>query len=238
MAVRRFFFLEKRPVYQVFKSFCRAYTRINTLWTERCYERDLQAFQRTALNFRSPDRGFVLYCFADQNYGEMAFRASADTAPQVALTFDDGPDPVWTPQLLDGLKERGVHATFFLIGKKVEGQEKLVERIYREGHLIGNHTYNHVDLSKLAKRDAKEEIEKTSNEIYKITGEYPCYLRPPFGRWREELEFQVEMLPVIKLISCFLVHACFLIIMAENGCGWNCPGCGEQGVRWFDYFTP
>ncbi len=142
--------------------------------------------------------GVLCYnCFADQNYGEMAFRASADTAPQVALTFDDGPDPVWTPQLLDGLKERGVHATFFLIGKKVEGQEKLVERIYREGHLIGNHTYNHVDLSKLAKRDAKEEIEKTSNEIYKITGEYPCYLRPPFGRWREELEFQVEMLPVL-----------------------------------------
>ena len=115
----------------------------------------------------------------------------------MALTIDDGPDPVYTPKLLDGLKERKVHVTFFLIGKKLEGQEDLVRRIQQEGHLIGNHTYSHVDLSKLSESQAKEEIEKTSNSIYEITGEYPTYVRPPFGEWQEELEFEVTMLPIL-----------------------------------------
>lgn len=103
----------------------------------------------------------------------------------MALTFDDGPDPVYTPKLLDGLKERKVHVTFFLIGKKLEGQEDLVRRIQQEGHLIGNHTYSHVDLSKLSESQAKEEIEKTSNSIYEITGEYPTYVRPRLENGRK-----------------------------------------------------
>lgn len=122
--------------------------------------------------------------------------SSMEERPRVALTFDDGPSRKYTPKLLDGLKERGIHATFFLMGKNIEGNEELVKRIQEEGHLIGNHTYNHVQLNKISAALAKEEIEKTSNEIYKITGEYPTYLRPPFGSWRKDLEFSVTMFPV------------------------------------------
>ena len=65
---------------------------------------------------------------------------------KAALTFDDGPNSKYTPLLLKGLKERGVHATFFLMGKNIEGKEALVKQIQEEGHLIGNQTYNHVQL--------------------------------------------------------------------------------------------
>lgn len=123
--------------------------------------------------------------------------SSVKEKPIVALTFDDGPSRKYTPELLDGLKEKGIRATFFLMGKNIEGNEELVKRIQEEGHLIGNHTYNHVQLNKISAALAKEEIEKTSNEIYKITGEYPTYLRPPFGAWRKDLELSVTMFPVM-----------------------------------------
>ena len=89
---------------------------------------------------------------------------------KVALTFDDGPNSQYTPLLLNGLKERGVHATFFLMGKNIEGKEALVKQIQEEGHLIGNHTYNHVQLDKISKEVAKEEIETTNQKIFEITG--------------------------------------------------------------------
>jgi len=116
--------------------------------------------------------------------------------PKVALTFDDGPSRKYTPKLLEGLRERGILATFFLTGKNIEGNEELVSRIQEEGHLIGNHTYNHVCLNQISKIRAKEEIEKTSNKIYEITGEYPDFIRPPFGEWRQDIELSVDMLPV------------------------------------------
>ena len=74
---------------------------------------------------------------------------------KAALTFDDGPNSKYTPLLLKGLKERGVHATFFLMGKNIEGKEALVKQIQEEGHLIGNHTYNHVQLDKISKEAAR-----------------------------------------------------------------------------------
>ena len=117
--------------------------------------------------------------------------------PCVALTFDDGPSARYTPLLLDGLKERGAHATFFLIGKNMEGNEDLVRRIIKEGHIIGNHTYNHVTLRNLPASKAREEILKTNNRIYEITGIYPTLVRPPFGEWQKNLELSVSMLPVM-----------------------------------------
>lgn len=116
---------------------------------------------------------------------------------KAALTFDDGPNSQYTPLLLKGLKERGVHATFFLLGKNIEGKEALVKQIQEEGHLIGNHTYNHVQLDKISKEVAKEEIETTNQKIFEITGVYPAWLRPPYGEWRKNLDFYVEMFPVL-----------------------------------------
>ena len=116
---------------------------------------------------------------------------------KAALTFDDGPNSKYTPLLLTGLRERGVHATFFLMGKNIEGKEALVKQIQEEGHLIGNHTYNHVQLDKISKEAAKEEIETTNQKIFEITGVYPAWLRPPYGEWRKNLDFYVEMFPVL-----------------------------------------
>lgn len=143
------------------------------------------------------------FCFAAGVHHKVEIPAHIRTVEKkkVALTFDDGPNNIYTPKLLDGLKQRGVKAAFFLMGKRLEGNEELVRRMYEEGHLIGNHTYNHVQLSQLSKSQAKEEIERTSNEIYRITGEYPVYVRPPFGEWREDIEYAVEMLPVFWSID-------------------------------------
>ena len=127
---------------------------------------------------------------------KIAYRASdeiCEECPRAALTFDDGPSKKYTPVLLDGLKERGVKASFFLLGRNIEGNEELVKRMYEEGHLIGNHTYNHVRLTKVSKNKAKEEIEKTGNKIYETTGGYQIYLRPPFGEVRKDLDLPVEL---------------------------------------------
>ena len=118
-------------------------------------------------------------------------------APQMALTFDDGPNRKYTPLLLEGLKERGVVVTFFLMGKNIEGNEELVQQMETEGHLIGNHTYHHVQLSRISKEKARREIEKTGNEIYEITGNYPLYVRPPFGEWPKNLERELSVIPVL-----------------------------------------
>lgn len=113
--------------------------------------------------------------------------------PRLALTFDDGPHSVHTETLLDGLKERGVHATFFLIGSNIEGNEKIVKRMQSEGHLIGNHTYTHIQLTLLSDERACEEIWKTNMAIFDITGHIPEYIRPPFGSFNEELKCAIDM---------------------------------------------
>ena len=119
-----------------------------------------------------------------------------ENRPLAALTFDDGPSAEYTPRLLDGLKERNIKASFFLLGRNIPGNEEIVERMQEEGHLIGNHTYNHVQLSAISEAEAREEILKTNNIIYEITGNYPQYMRPPFGSWKKNLELCVEMIPV------------------------------------------
>lgn len=121
--------------------------------------------------------------------------------PAVALTFDDGPSSRYTPELLDGLKERGVKASFFLVGKNIEENSDLIRRMEAEGHLIGNHTYNHVQLNKISDASAREEILKTNNAIYEATGRYPQYMRPPYGAWKKNMEICVEMLPVFWTID-------------------------------------
>ena len=126
----------------------------------------------------------------------VAAELSDQEHPKVALTFDDGPHPVYTPKLLEGLKKRKIHATFFLIGKNIEGNETIVKQIQQEGHLIGSHTYNHVQLSNLSEAKAKEEVLKGCNKIYETTGVYSSFVRPPFGAWKKNLDFCITMIPV------------------------------------------
>lgn len=134
--------------------------------------------------------------------GEIQQKESAEESgvkekPSIAITFDDGPSGRYTGRLLDGLKERNVKASFFLIGENAEENPELVERIYKEGHLIGNHTYSHVQMTHLSEEAAVGEIEKTDQVISAITGEHVAYMRPPFGAWQRELEVRMEVLPVL-----------------------------------------
>ena len=99
--------------------------------------------------------------YTDSSSSEEAENTGEQQKPRIALTFDDGPSAVYTPVLLDGLKERGVKATFFLVGENIvkDGNQRIVRRMYEEGHLIGNHTYHHVDLSALMERLGAAEID-------------------------------------------------------------------------------
>ena len=117
---------------------------------------------------------------------ERSLPASADIPPEIALTFDDGPHPVYTKKLLDGLRKRGVKATFFLIGENIEGNEELVKQMAEDGHLIGNHTWSHNARFPLrGERFVREEVERGAKAVGKaanLAGSKRIKLfRPPFG---------------------------------------------------------
>lgn len=104
------------------------------------------------------------------------------TNRHIAITFDDGPDPIYTPQILELLKAYGVTATFYLVGEKIEQHKEMVERIFEEGHELGNHSYTHPSFDSLSWKESAGEIVKTQSLLQTITGR-PCQtFRPPFGK--------------------------------------------------------
>lgn len=116
--------------------------------------------------------------------------------PRVALTFDDGPHRIYTKNLLDGLRERGVKATFFVVGENISGNEDLIRQMEADGHLIGNHTYDHADISKLSDAENCRELQKTSDLVKEITGHQTAYVRPPFGNWKDSMDCRISMISV------------------------------------------
>ena len=145
---------------------------------------------------------FLLFCHfyttTENSLNQTAGRTSVTKveAPRVALTFDDGPNARYTPLLLEGLRKRNIHATFFLLGENILKNKELLLRMQKDGHLIGCHTWSHVQLDKISPSRASREILKTNSQIYHITGTYPTCLRPPYGAWKKDLELPVTMLPV------------------------------------------
>ena len=109
------------------------------------------------------------------------YHEGATDEHQVALTFDDGPDPKWTPKILDILRSRGVKAAFFLIGKNCEDHPELVQRLLKEGHEIGNHTYSHRNLAIMSKWQMELELTATQRLIESITGRSTTLFRPPYN---------------------------------------------------------
>jgi cellulose synthase/poly-beta-1,6-N-acetylglucosamine synthase-like glycosyltransferase/peptidoglycan/xylan/chitin deacetylase (PgdA/CDA1 family) len=100
---------------------------------------------------------------------------------KIAITFDDGPDPVWTPKILDVLKEKNAKATFFLIGVEAEKYSSITKRIYAEGHEIGNHTFTHPDISDISKRHFEVELSLTERFFEGKLGVKTVLFRPPYS---------------------------------------------------------
>ncbi len=120
---------------------------------------------------------------------------------KIALTFDDGPHPVYTELLLDGLKQRNVKVTFFILGEQAENYPEIVKRIGEEGHLIGNHTYSHLQYSPSREVEFGEELVKTNEILKDITGQEVMFVRPPYGSWNKKYETQLNMFPVLWTID-------------------------------------
>lgn len=124
-------------------------------------------------------------------------KQSDELTKKVALTFDDGPNPDYTPVLLDELKKRGVPVTFFVLGAEVEQYPELVRRASEDGHLIGVHSYKHVNLRQLSDQQAVEQVNRTNEAIHAACGQYASYIRPPYGCWKEDLDYEVQMVEVL-----------------------------------------
>jgi len=107
--------------------------------------------------------------------------AKLPAGPYVALTFDDGPRASTTPVLLDGLARRGVHATFFVVGENLEGNELLLQRMEGEGHQVGLHTYHHKSLDQLNAADFYAEVDRLRETLTALLGRESFMLRPPYG---------------------------------------------------------
>ncbi|EGJ27144.1 polysaccharide deacetylase family protein [Streptococcus porcinus] len=111
--------------------------------------------------------------------------AKASKEKMVALTFDDGPNPATTPKVLELLSKYGAKATFFMMGSKIAGNEALVKKVHDLGNDIGNHSWDHPNLTKLSPDQVKSQIQSTNDAIAKACGQKPIYLRPPYGATNE-----------------------------------------------------
>jgi cellulose synthase/poly-beta-1,6-N-acetylglucosamine synthase-like glycosyltransferase/peptidoglycan/xylan/chitin deacetylase (PgdA/CDA1 family)/spore germination protein YaaH len=119
-------------------------------------------------------------------------------ANQVALSFDDGPDPKWKPRILDILKHKGVHGTFMMIGEAAQQNIGLLKRAYDEGNEIGNHTYTHPDISEISPRQLELEISLTNRLFASKLGVQPLYFRPPYDI-DEEPDTDDQAAPVVRV---------------------------------------
>lgn len=129
-----------------------------------------------------------LFVYACASPSSQLFRPVLTRGPNqercLALTFDDGPAAPFTRQILDILRERGVPATFFVCGQNVDRFPDIIERIHREGHTLGNHTYSHPFLYFKTRRRIAEEIDRTQGAVERAIGVRPQMFRPPYGgRW-------------------------------------------------------
>ncbi|MCX8003011.1 MAG: polysaccharide deacetylase family protein [Anoxybacillus mongoliensis] len=105
----------------------------------------------------------------------------------VAITFDDGPDMLYTPDILNILKQYDAKATFFVVGFRAEKYPDIIKRQMDEGHEIANHTYKHLDFRGKSKQMIEEEIKKSEDVIYNITGKRPTLFRPPLGYYNKRI---------------------------------------------------
>lgn len=157
---------------------------------------------------------------ASQEVSTGKIAGEEDVEKKIALTFDDGPHPRYTEQLLDGLKERNVVATFFVTGENAQNYPNIIRREQEEGHLIGNHTYSHIQLTSGNRETFREELVKTNEILENITGEKVSFVRPPYGSWDKSFEKELNMFPVLWNIDpldwCSHNAECIAAKVVEN----------------------
>lgn len=124
--------------------------------------------------------------------GPTAYTSMIVDGPYIALTFDDGPSPETTPKLLKILSDRGVKATFFVVGKMAAAYPDVLKQIAAQGHEIGNHSWSHPILPKIKLPDADRQIEDTNAAIENATGTKPKIMRPPYGAMTPALRKHIE----------------------------------------------
>ena len=120
------------------------------------------------------------------------FAANRSAGKYVAITFDDGPHPVYTEKILAILADNHAKATFFVVGQNAERYPELITKEFEAGHEIGNHTYSHPNMKKIGVSEAIAEIERTQEIVHDITGVYPKVFRSPGGIFSDELVSAVE----------------------------------------------
>ncbi|WP_334071205.1 MULTISPECIES: polysaccharide deacetylase family protein [Paenibacillus] len=120
-----------------------------------------------------------------RQYSE-TFKFRGPDVKKIALTFDDVPDPRFTPRILDILSQYHVKSTFFAVGHRVKKNPDLVRRIHREGHILGNHSFSHPQFRNRSVKQFQQEILRTENILSGIIGYRPKFLRPPYGEINEE----------------------------------------------------
>jgi peptidoglycan/xylan/chitin deacetylase (PgdA/CDA1 family) len=121
----------------------------------------------------------------------------------VAITFDDGPNPVYTPQVLEIFSEAKGKATFFMIGEQMKSHPEVVKQVRDQGHEIGNHTFTHPKLSQLSEQDCLKEVEDTEILIEKMAGRKPVVFRPPYLDYNQDTVslLQKKKYPMIGAIN-------------------------------------
>lgn len=135
-----------------------------------------------------------------QNGERFSYSSVHVDGPYIAMTFDDGPDAVLTPRLLDILKERHIHATFFVLGQRVQEHPEILQRAVAEGHEIGNHSWDHPQLTKLAEGGLQHQMGDTSAIIKQAIGHTPILMRPPYGATNPRLNRAFEKEYGMKVI--------------------------------------
>jgi len=145
----------------------------------------------------------------------------------IALTFDDGPHPELTPRLLDILRQQGIRATFFVVGRNVEAHPEIARRIVAEGHEIANHSWSHPDLTKLGEQAMRREVEDTSAAIERATGRRVTKMRPPYGAINQRIR---EVLTKD--------HNLDVVLWSVDPLDWRKPGPSVVTQRLVDGATP
>lgn len=111
----------------------------------------------------------------------------------IALTFDDGPNPITTPQILSILEQEQVHASFFVVGSRINGKTEIIQRMYEDGDEIGNHSWTHPDLTKLNPQQIQDQVNKTQQAIVATGVPAPTLFRPPYGAVNAQVLANIPM---------------------------------------------